>query len=783
MDAASQKLLEFDKIKAIVAEHCVSPLGQEKAYALEPLTDLAELSKAFEFIRELMGLHESGDALPLGELKDLRVLWKRLVPEDAKLDAPELLSIAQFVQLVARIKTFLGKRRHTCPNVYIAFNALTPLDDLERLLRSKINEKAEVRDNASPLLHSLRSQIHGLEARIHNQLEKMIYALTDSYILQDEYYTIRGDRYVLPVRAGSKGKLRGIVHGASQTGETIFIEPFELVDVVNELADLRLQEQEEVRKILISLSNAVRAQLGPIELNTALMAELDFLNAKARFAAAHHLSIPGFSAGQPLRLVKAHHPLLYLHARQQSVPLDLRLERDNGVLVISGPNAGGKTTALKTLGLLALMTQSAVPVPASADSVFPIFSNIFADIGDEQDVTQGISTFSSHIRNIARILVEVNQESLVLLDELGTATDPTEGGALAVAVLEESSSRAALTLATSHLSVLKQWAHSFPPARNASFRLDEVTKRPSFILSMDVPGVSEALIIASSVGLPAEVIERAKAVLPAGEQELTELIIALQEKEQELARLVSEADRMKEAQSTEYEHYKALREQLEQERRGMRRRLLEEKEGLLAEAKALIESKIAHLPSRESIVHAREELSDMIREVEAERRALEQSAPEELLESLREGLWVYVPEMNDHGVVKRVDQEKGIALVQLKNVEVELPLGKLRLLSEAERQQLGAVPEAAIHYTPKSDVPYELDLHGLRVEEALERVDKYLDDAALSQRVHAKLLHGYGTGALRQALHEFLASHCHVKSFRIGTEEEGGAAVTIVELH
>lgn len=783
MDAASQKLLEFDKVKAIVAQYCISPLGQEKAHALEPLTDLAELSKAFEFVRELMALQESGDELPLEELTDLRLLWKRLGPQDAKLDAAELLAVATFLQLIARVKSFLSKRRHICPNLYIAFNALTPLNDLERLIRSKINEKAEVRDNASPLLHSLRSEIHHLETKIQHQLEQMILSLRDSYILQDDYYTLRGGRYVLPVRAGSKGKMRGIVHGASQTGETIFIEPFELVDVVNELADLRLQEQEEVRKILIALSNSLRAELGPIELNTALIAELDFINAKSRFATAHELSIPELSLAEPLALVKAHHPLLYLCARRQSVPLDLSLERENRVLVISGPNAGGKTTALKALGLQALMAQSALPVPASSDSVFPIFSNIFADIGDEQDVTQGISTFSSHVSNIARILAQVDQQSLVLLDELGTATDPTEGGALAVAVLAESSSRASLTLATSHLSVLKQWAHSFPAARNASFRLDEMTKRPSFILSMDVPGVSEALIIASRVGLPPEVIERAKAMLPAGEQQLTELIIALQEKEQEFARLVGEVDRMKEAQTTEYEHYKALREQLEQERRGMRRRLLDEKEHLLAEAKALIESKIAHLPSRESIVRAREELSGMIREVEAERRTLEQSAPSELLETLCEGHWVYVPDMNDHGVVKRVDQEKGIASVQLKNVEVELPLAKLRLLSDAERQQLEAIPATAIHYTPKPDLPYELDLHGMRVEEALERVDKYLDDAALSQRSFAKLLHGYGTGALRKALHEFLAAHCHVKSFRLGTVEEGGEAVTIVDLH
>ncbi len=783
MDPASQKLLEFDKVKAIVAKYCISPLGQEKTHALEPLTDIAELSKAFEFVRELMALQESGDELPLDELKDLRLLWKRLGPQDAKLDAAELLAVATFLQLIARVKSFLTKHRHICPNLYVVFNAITPLNDVERLLRSKINEKEEVRDNASPLLHSLRSEIHHLETRIQHQLEQMILTLRDLYILQDDYYTLRGGRYVLPVRAGSKGKMRGIVHGASQTGETIFIEPFEMVDVVNEIADLRLQEQEEVRKILIALSNAVRAELGPIELNTALIAELDFLNAKSRFAKAHELSIPGLSLTEPLALVKAHHPLLYLGARQQSVPLDLGLERNNRVLVISGPNAGGKTTALKTLGLQALMTQCGLPVPASADSVFPIFSNIFADIGDEQDVTQGISTFSSHIHNIARILGQVDQESLVLLDELGTATDPTEGGALAVAVLEESSSRAALTLATSHLSVLKQWAHSFPAARNASFRLDEMTKRPSFVLSMDVPGVSEALIIASSVGLPPEVIERATAMLPAGEQQLTELIIALQEKEQELARLVSEADRMKEAQTTEYEHYKALRDQVQQERRGMRQRLLDEKEHLLAEAKALIESKIANLPSRESIVQAREELSGMIREVEAERRTLEQSASAELLESLGEGNWVYIPDMNDHGVVKRVDREKGIASVQLKNVEVELPLGKLRLLSDAERHQLEAIPATGIHYTPKPDLPYELDLHGLRVEDALERVDKYLDDAALSQRGFAKLLHGYGTGALRQALHEFLASHCHVKSFRLGTVEEGGEAVTIVDLH
>lgn len=426
-----------------------------------------------------------------------------------------------------------------------------------------------------------------------------------------------------------------------------------------------------------------------------------------------------------------------------------------------------------------MMTQCAIPIPASPDSSLPLFTDFLADIGDEQNVTEGLSTFTAHIRRIAEIRNKATADSLIVLDELGTATDPSEGGALAVALLEEFSRHARLVVVTSHLSLLKQWAHSETYARNASFRLHEESLQPTFKLSMDVPGASEALIIASRMGLEGDIITRAETLASTDQRELTSLIISLQMKENKLDNKIAEVSRLKERLAQERDACAGLERQLNEQQRTFRQSVVTEKARLIEDARTRIEEMIAHLPSRKEIARAREELKTMQKKTERELEALRPKPKDTISpDEIQKGMYAFIEKMNDTGRIISVDEKKHIAQVELNALTVEVDFDDLRRAPE------GISIELPRHTTkiPRSVTPPELDLHGMRVEEAVEKLDKYLDDAVLNDYERVKLIHGYGTGRLRDGVHKYLRTHPHVKEFRLARIEEGGHAVTIVFL-
>ncbi|MFH0793530.1 MAG: endonuclease MutS2 [bacterium] len=789
MDCANHTLeiLEFPAVLGRVAEFALTPLGRERVAGLLPLDDLSIQEREVAKTKEMVRLMEEHREPPLGDLVDPRPLWAKAWPENACLEAEEFLIVARFLEVAGRMSAFFRSVKSEAPLLSELARRLTPLPEILKVIEQKIDPRGKMRDNATPRLHDLRRRIEKWEKEIHRRLNHLLAKLKESKVLQDDFFTQRGGRYCLPVRAGAKGRVEGIVHDTSQSGETLFLEPFEIVEAANELADANAQEREEVRRILGELTTLLRTERGALEINTEILGEFDFIFAKARFAERHKMGFPRIGRGIPLNLKEACHPLLYLQNASRCVPLSLRLEKGDRTLLISGPNTGGKTTALKTVGLMVLMAHSALPVPADDVSTIPFLGGLFADIGDEQSVTGGISSFSSHLTQIKTILEGATPESLVLLDEIGTATDPSEGGALAVAILERLNERDALTVATSHFSILKHWAHGHPHARNASFRLDEKTCRPSFHITMDVPGASEALVIARHIGLPADLLDRARAILPPGEEDVSSLIISLQKKETDLAADNAKLESRLAALEVEKAEAEKIHQQLREEKRTHRIKLQEEFERLVEEKRKELETRIAHLPSKRELVTEREALRTEAKEIRKETAVLasvdktvKERGPALRPDELQPGVVVAIPELKECGVLRSFDRERGRAKVFLKNFEVEVAQHQLARASAEEQETIRA--RGGTQYQRSRDVVFSLDLHGMRVEEMVERVDKYLDDAVVEGLPYVKLVHGHGTGKLRKALHDFLKTHPHVERFRYGTPDEGGGAVTIVEL-
>ncbi len=791
LDKYTEQVLEFPRIKEIVATECVTESGKVRARSAQPFADPAEVEHELALLVELHSLIKEYEILVLDGLPDIVDLLKKVQPIHAHLHAEEYRSIAHFTELVDTCKRFFKEHRDVAPNCYIKFNAMVSLKDLTWVINNKIDAKGEVKDDASPHLKELRREIHHLDHKIHSHLEHLINSFRDTPVLQDYFYSIRNGRYVLPVRSGSKKQLPGIIQGASNTGETLFIEPFDIVEETNDLTDLRIQETNEIRKILIAIGEAVRHHMPALVQNAELMEELDYLNARARFALKYGLNVPEPGSKRTKRLDaidlrNTHHPLLFIHNRDNSISIDLSLRPIDRVLVITGPNAGGKTTTLKTLGLTVLMFQTALPVACAVDSRFIYFSGVFADIGDEQDVQLGLSTFTAHVKNISRILQEATPDSLVLLDELGTATDPNEGAAIGVAVLEDLSEKAALTVVTSHLAGLKEWAHTFPAARNAGVKLDEATRMPSYKLFLDVPGSSEALVIAEKEGLPEPIINRARNILTHDELNLSDLILSLQQKEQTLDKKMRLLDtEIGKAQRSRERHEREAAE-LEREKKEWKHNLLQKQEQILKEAREKIERMIAELPTRQALSHAREEIKAESEKINRELGQIQKELkpiPKEL-KHIQEGDIVHVPSFNQYGRVTAINQRDDVVEVQIKNMSVQLPLSHLEPVNEEQRQKVMKTiqsQETGIRFRIREGAEYSIDLHGMTTEEAVAKVDKFLDNAIVHNLPFVKIIHGYGSGKLRRELHAFLSNHPYVKSYHFALPEEGGAAATIVD--
>lgn len=780
MNEKTFRVLEFEKILTRLSTYASSSLGKELALALRPALNAAEIKEGQAETTEALFLLQSGERIPLGGIHDLRAAIKK-AGLGGVLSPEELAAVRETCRAARLFREFFrGEKEETAPTLAALAAGLTAFPAVEEAIERAVTPEGEVKDSASPQLYRLRTQLRALQNRVRDKLEELVHGETRKY-LQEALITLRNGRYVIPVKQEYRQVLPGIVHDQSASGATLFIEPMAIVEINNQLRQVEAEEEKEVARILTVLSAQVGEVAAPALGNLKILARLDLAFAKARYSQAIGGTEPVINNQAYLRLLSARHPLL----EGDVIPIDLELGRSFHTLVITGPNTGGKTVSLKTAGLLTLMAQAGLHIPAASGSEVGVFTGVYCDIGDEQSIEQSLSTFSSHLTTIIGILKEArDQNSLVLLDELGAGTDPAEGATLAVALLEEFHRRRVRTIATTHYGDLKVFAYHTPGVQNASVEFNPQTLAPTYRLLIGLPGRSNALAVASRLGLDPAIIARARELLSPGERRVEDLIgeimkerQMLEEERRDASALRLRAQREEQELKAELAKWKAKREELLKEAR-------EEARSLVRETRREMENLLRSL-QESTDASARAKLANQARAAMAERL---ETLAEPLLPgdggyrgALEVGMKVKLAGFGQEGVILDFNEEN--ALVQAGAVRLWVERSKLTPLAEEKKAPAaGTVKMGALAQEKAKTISPELDLRGMTVEEALQATDKYLDEALLAGLPWVRLIHGKGTGALRAAIKDYVKKHPRVKKYRWGEQNEGGMGVTVVEL-
>ena len=782
--------LEFDKIISMLENEASSFRGKQLCRRLKPVTDLTKIDllqeqTAAAFTRIIKkGRISFGDATPVEEsLKRLEI--------GGALNTAELLRICRLLSNTARAKSY---GRHDtqedladCLDIY--FDGLEPLTPLSNEIERCIISEDEISDDASSALKHIRRSINNLNDRVHTTLSGLVNGSLRTY-LQDALITMRGDRYCIPVKAEYRSQVQGLIHDQSASGSTLFIEPMAIVKLNNDLKELYVQEQDEIRKILASLSEEAAQYIEEIRTDYRSLTDLDFIFARGALALTMRASRPILNEEGRIRIREGRHPLL---DQKKVVPITVSLGDEFSLLIITGPNTGGKTVSLKTVGLLTLMGQAGLHIPAGDRSEIAVFRQVYADIGDEQSIEQSLSTFSSHMTNIVSFLKKVDDRSLVLFDELGAGTDPTEGAALAIAILSHLHKRNIRTMATTHYSELKIYALSTPGVENACCEFDVESLRPTYRLLIGIPGKSNAFAISGKLGLPGYIIDDAKKRLSEQDVSFEDLLSDLEasrrtiEKEQaEIAAYKKEAETLK-RQAVQKQ------EKLEEQRDRIIREANEKANAILREAKEVADETIRnfHKFGKENISAAemekeRERLRKKIKDTSAS-ASLKTNKPKKTYKpsDFKLGESVKVLSMNLTGTIGSLPDARGNVTVQMGILRSQVNISDLEIIEEVSPyapKRMNRTAKSKIKMSKSLSVSPEINLLGKTVDEAVAELDKYLDDALLSHLNSVRVVHGKGTGALRKGIHEYLRRQKHVKSYRLAEFGEGDAGVTIVEL-
>ncbi len=789
MNSKVLQVLEYHKIIDRLTDKATSEPGKKAAAALRPMTDLEAITQAQTETADALGYLFRKGSTSFGGNRDLG-LCIRSLEVGSVLSVAELLRIAAFLENVNRIKAYGRKEREDIPgdSLEAYFDLLEPLTPLANEIRRCILSEEEIADDATPTLKHIRRSMTIANDRIHSQLTSMINGSCRAY-LQDAVVTMRNDRYCIPVKSEYKGQVPGMIHDQSSSGSTFFIEPTAVVNLNNQLKELSLQEQEEIEVILADLSARTAPYTKTLSDNQKAMTQLDFIFAKAALALEQNASMPVFNLNHQIKIRQGRHPLL---DQKKVVPIDIRLGSDFDLLVITGPNTGGKTVSLKTVGLLTLMGQSGLHIPAADRSELSVFREVYADIGDEQSIEQSLSTFSSHMVNIVSLLQEADEDSLCLFDELGAGTDPTEGAALAVSILDYLHNRGIRTMATTHYSELKVYALSTDHVENSCCEFDLETLRPTYRLLIGVPGKSNAFAISSKLGLPDYIIEDARKHITEDKESFEDLLTDL-----ENSRMTIEKERLEIASYKQ--EIKALKEQLESKQEKIdrsRERILreanEEAREILQNAKEVADETIRTFQkagassSIKDLEKSRQKVRDKISE-KNEKLSLKNDKPSHKLlkpNQIKQGDSVKIVSMGLKGTVSSLPDRNGRLFVQCGIIRSQVSLEDLVLLEEetiTTDKRMKRTSSGSLKMSKSYSVSTEINLLGKTVDEALAELDKYLDDAYLAHLPSVRIVHGKGTGALRNAVRNYLRKNKLIKSYRQGEFGEGDAGVTIAE--
>ncbi|UYP08562.1 endonuclease MutS2 [Priestia megaterium] len=778
-------VLEFNKVKEQLQKKVASSLGREKVANLIPSTQYEEVVKWQEATDEATTVLRLRGNVPLGGIFDVRPSVKR-AEIGGTLSSNELLDVASTIYAARQVKQFIEQvvedEDLQLPIITEHIEKLMPLPEVEQTIKMSIDENGTVLDGASDQLRGIRQKLRSTESRIREKLESLIRSSAAQKMLSDAIVTIRNERFVIPVKQEYRSAYGGIVHDQSSSGATLFIEPQAIVTLNNELQEAIVKEKQEIERILIALTVQVAEVANELRQNVYLLGELDFMFAKGRYSHELKASKPKMNDRGYIKLVKAKHPLI---AQEDVVANDIELGDQYTSIVITGPNTGGKTVTLKTLGLFTLMAQAGLQIPALDGSEMAVFKHVFADIGDEQSIEQSLSTFSSHMVNIVDILQKVDHESLVLFDELGAGTDPQEGAALAISILDQVYERGARVVATTHYPELKAYGYNREGVVNASVEFDIETLSPTYKLLIGVPGRSNAFEISKRLGLSAEVIERAKGYIGSETNKVENMIASLEDSRRQSEHELEEAEELrKEAQKLHKELQSQiiefnekrdkLYEKAEEKAQATVQAASEEAEKIISDLRKMSQKNHALVKEHE-LIEARKRLEDAVPTLEKSKK--KPAVPKKQERTLQAGDEVKVLSWG----------QKGTLVEQVSNNEWQVQMGIMKMkVKEKDLEYISSpkpVETKPLAMVKGKDyhVNLELDLRGERYENALIRVEKYIDDALLANYPRVSIIHGKGTGALRKGVQEYLKNHRSVKNIRFGEASEGGSGVTVVE--
>ncbi|MBQ1390317.1 MAG: endonuclease MutS2 [Firmicutes bacterium] len=797
MNAKTLAVLEYDKIKEMLMAEAGCEASRKMASELAPLTEVRDIQYELRSTSEAVDLIVRKGPLPTGGLYEIdRQL--HMTRKGGSLTMGELLQVHYDLRITGQVVTFMkSEELPALPLIRSMTELLVPLPELAAEIDRCILSEDEMADNASPALRDIRRSIARQNEAVRNRLSKIISSAENRPYLQDALVTQRNGRYVIPVKQEHRSRVPGLIHDQSKGGQTLFIEPQAVVELNNELRELELKEQQEIARILAELSDRVAERFHEIRSNLRLLKRLDFLMAKGKLSRRMHAEEPHLEAGEPgqgeavLNLIAARHPLLDPH---KAVPIDVRLGGNYHSLIITGPNTGGKTVSLKTTGLLALMAQSGLHIPASSESTLPVFREVYADIGDEQSIEQSLSTFSSHMKNLVGIIAAADEQSLVLLDELGAGTDPTEGAALAIAILEKLSAAGAMIMATTHYNELKKYALSSPDVENAAMEFDVETLSPTYHLLTGIPGKSNAFEISRKLGLDHTVIDRASDLIEGRDLEFENVIAAIEDdkKAAEAERL--EAARMTEEIRKKLEMVETRERELAEKREKELEKAREEAREILREARETardVQKELKELakggidPDRNRRLEKNRERLRELEKKNASRTVRQVSSEPVAAEDLAIGDRVKVMHIGQNGEVISLPDEKGNLQVAIGAMRVNVKLADLMLINEGKDRKPPAKATAhvgSLGMSKARTVSPEINVQGENLEDALMDVEKYLDDVYIAGLERVTVIHGRGEGILKNGIRRMLKSNKYVKSFAAGRYDEGGEGVTIVTM-
>lgn len=788
MNHKSLTTLEYNKIIEKLVSYASSDAAKHMAEKLLPMTDINDIEAALAQTNDALSRIYAKGSPSFGGIRDIRASLKRL-DVGGSLNITELLAISSLLSCASACKTFY-EETNDCLTGY--FNSLDPLGKLNSHIKHCIISEEEISDDASANLREIRRQKKIAADRIHNELNKLLNSTSVRNCLQDYVITSRQGRYCLPVKAEYKSQVPGMVHDQSSTGSTLFIEPAAVVKLNNDIRELELKEASEIEVILAELSAEAAEHTAELEVNYTMLTELDFIFAKAQLSRHYKCNRPTINTKGYINIKKGRHPLIDPHV---VVPIDIYLGDTFNLLIVTGPNTGGKTVSLKTVGLLTLMAQAGLNIPAMEHSDIAVFNNIYADIGDEQSIEQSLSTFSSHMTNTVNILKEADDKCLILFDEIGAGTDPTEGAALAIAILSDLHNRGITTMATTHYSEIKVFALTTEGVENACCEFDVASLKPTYRLLIGVPGKSNAFAISSKLGLPQYIIDDATSRIDSENLRFEDLLADLENSRITIEKERAEIEAYKREIASLKADFKAKSKKLYERTDKIIRKANEQAADILRDAKEIADETIKTMNKTGVSMKELEKQRSAVREKmnkRQEKLAIKPQTPKSVkahsIDDFKEGQYVRIVSMNLIGTVTGIAPSKGEVTVSMGSMNTKTKFNNLEILTDyvdpemvASKKSTGAGGSGKIKMSKSANISTEINLLGLTVDEAVFRLDKYLDDAYIAKLPSVRVVHGKGTGALRNGVTAFLKGVSYVKSFRLGEIGEGDAGVTIVE--